>query len=176
MTFPIRAKEEQNWTLGQVAQESMVRSMLTHQADISGTLDETSSVLGRGIEVPVKRSWGLLTLAVIEAFCIFFVILAKTGLVVGGLAAFAVGWARYLHRDIIRVPVLLVAIAGAGLNLYLLWKRQQLRNAPAAAWRKKALTKRERFRIALVLSLSILTLAFASCEIYLHRLIHHTIM
>lgn len=160
--------------LGQVAQESMVRSMLTRQADT--LLDENSSVLGRGIEVPVKRSWGLLILAVIEAFCIFFVILAKTGLVVGGLAAFAVGWARYLHRDIIRVPVLLVAIAGAGLNLYLLWKRQQLRDAPAAAWRKKALTKRERFRIALVLSLSILTLAFAASEIYLHRLIHHTIM
>jgi len=115
-------------------------------------------------------------LAAVEAVCVFTVGAAKAGFLLGGMAAFAAGWSKYLHRDLIRIPVLLTAIAGAGLNLYVLWRRQRLRNAPAAAWRKKALTKREQLRIVLVLSLAILTLAFVISEIYLHRLVHNTII
>jgi hypothetical protein len=128
------------------------------------------------LDLPVKQGWGAFMLAAVEAVCVFTVSAAKAGFLLGGMAAFAAGWSKYLHRDLIRVPVLLTAIAGAGVNLYVLWRGQKLRNAPAAAWRKRPLTIREQLRIVLVFSLAILTLAFAISEIYLHRLMHNTII
>jgi hypothetical protein len=126
--------------------------------------------------VPVGRSWGALALAVVEAVCVFAVGAAQTGILAGSLAVGTSGIANFIHREIFRVPILLAAMAMAALNLYLLWNSRMLRNAPAAAWRKRPLTSRERFRIGLVLGLSLATFAIAACEIVLHRRLHHTIM
>jgi hypothetical protein len=126
--------------------------------------------------LPVKRSWTFLTLAFIEAVCVFTVGAAKAGVLLGSVAAFATGWSVSLHRDAIRIPVLLVAMSGAGVNLYLIWKRRRLRNSLAAAWRKRPLTKRERVKTALVLCLAIVTLVLGAAEIYLHRLLRHTVI
>ena len=125
---------------------------------------------------PVKRSWTVLILAFIEAVCVFSVAAAKAGIVLGSAAAALMGWSLALHRDAIRIPVLLVAIVGAGINLYLIGKRWRLRNSPAAAWRKRPLTRRERLKIGLVLGLSVLTLVVALSEIYFHRVFHHTVI
>jgi hypothetical protein len=134
------------------------------------------SSLSNGERLPVKRSWAVLFLAFIEAVCVFSVAAAKAGVLLGSAAAIATGWSVSLHRDAIRIPVLLVAMTGAGFNLYLLWKRRRLRNSPAAAWRKRPLTKRQRLKTALVFWLSLLTLVLGAAEIYFHRLLHHTIM
>jgi len=140
---------------------------------ISETDDPVSPQIDR---LPVQRSWTVLILAFVEAVCVFSVAAAKTGVLLGSIAAFATGWAISLHRDVIRIPVLLVAMSGAGFNLYLIWKRRRLRNSAAAAWRKRPLTKRERVKTALVLLLSVVTLVLGAAEIYLHRLLHHTVM
>jgi hypothetical protein len=124
----------------------------------------------------LPRSWGSLVLAVLEALCVFSVAVARAGYVLGGSAAVVVGWARFLHRDIFRVPALFLATAGAAFNLYLLWNARRLRNAPSAAWRKRPITSRERWRIRLVFWLSVLTLATATAEIYFHRVTQHTFM
>jgi len=81
-----------------------------------------------------------------------------------------------LHRDILRVPMLSVSIAGASVNLLLLWKAQRLRNAPAAAWRKQPLKNFERWKIGVVLAASLLALGLSAMEIYVHRLLHHTLI
>ncbi|MBZ5523778.1 MAG: hypothetical protein LAP21_16210 [Acidobacteriia bacterium] len=127
-------------------------------------------------QLPVRRSWGTLALATVEAICIFYVGAAQAGLLVGSFAAGAVSVARYIHRDIFRLPILAVAVVGAALNLYLVWNAQRLRNAAAAAWRKRPLTSQERRRIGIVVVLSVLTFAIAAWEILLHRRLHHTIM
>jgi DNA-binding transcriptional LysR family regulator len=134
------------------------------------------AVLSETDRLPVKRSWAALLLTFIEAVCVFSVAAAKAGVLLGSAAAIATGWSVSLHRDAIRIPVLLVAMTGAGFNLYLIWKRRRLRNSPAAAWRKRALPKRERLRTGVVLWLSVLTLILGAAEIYFHRLLHHTIM
>jgi len=134
------------------------------------------AVLSKAEGLPVKRSWTVLLLAFIEAVCVFSVAAAKAGILLGSAAAVATGWSVSLHRDSIRIPVLLVAFTGAGFNLYLIWKRRRLRNSPAAAWRKRPLTKRERLRTGLVLWLSVLTLILGAAEIYFHRILHHTII
>lgn len=126
--------------------------------------------------LPVKRSLGALALATVEAICVFYVGASQAGLLVGTFAAGTLGVARYIHRDIFRIPILMVAVAGAALNLYLVWNAQRLRNAPAAAWRKRPLTGRERGRIAMVVGVSLVTFAIAAWEILLHRRLHHTIM
>jgi len=133
-------------------------------------------VLSDAERLPVKRSWAVMILAFLEAACVFSVAAAKAGLLLGSAGAVLSGWSVFLHRDAIRIPVLLVAMAGAGFNLYLIWKRQRLRNSPAAAWRKRPLTKRERLKTGLVFWLSVLTLVLGFAEIYFHRLLHHTVM
>lgn len=127
-------------------------------------------------EAPIGKGWTALILAVIEAVCVFAVMAAKAGLLVGAVAVFAASWAQYLHRDLFRIPILLLAIVGAGVNLYLVWRFLNLRNQPAAAWRKKPLTDRAKWRMGIVLGLAVVTLAIAAAEIYLHRSLHHTIM
>ena len=142
----------------------------------SEPVETEDTVTPESERLPVKRTWGSLILASVEAICVFSVAAAKAGILLGGTAAIFTGWAVWLHRDVIRIPVLLVAIAGAGFNLYLLSKRRRLRNSAAAAWRKRPLSKRERLKTQLVFWLSVLTLIMAATEIYLHRLLHHTIM
>lgn len=127
-------------------------------------------------EAPMGRSWTALILAVVEAVCVFAVMAAKAGLLVGSVAIFVAGWAKYLHRDLFRIPALLLAILGAGFNVYLVWRFFNLRNKPAAAWRKKSLTVRAKWRIGIVLALAFVTLAVALAEIHFHRSLHHTIM
>ncbi|HXB19749.1 MAG TPA: hypothetical protein VNV88_00135 [Candidatus Solibacter sp.] len=139
-------------------------------------VERSKTSLPEEVQPSLKRSWGMLFLAIIEAVCVFSVAAARAGFVVGSSSAIFAGWSTFLHRDIFRIPILATAIAGAILNLYLLWKRHKLRNADAAAWRRRPITKRERWKTSLVLFLSILTLVTSAIEIYLHRSIHHTIM
>jgi len=144
-------------------------------------LIETDSVeatqdLEYNIQTPVTRSWGAFLLATVEALCLFVVTAGRAGFVLSSIAGAAAGWAKLLHQDIFRIPALLLAIGGSMFNLFLLWRSHRLRNAPAAAWRKKPLTTKARWRIGLVLTLSVSTLMVAGAEIYFHRLFHHSII
>ncbi len=121
-------------------------------------------------------SWTAFALSVVEAACVFAVMAAKSGLLLGSIAGFMAGWTVYLHKDFIRIPALLAAIILTFINVFILWRFFSIRNSPQAAWRKRPLTKRERLRISMVLFVSVITLLIAFREIYLHRLGHHTIM
>src|SRR5258708_24300460 len=86
------------------------------------------------------RRWGALLLAILEALCVFSVGMARAGIVLGAASATAVNWANFFHRDIFRIPILVLAVAGAGLHFYLLSHGHRPRNAPSAALRKPPLT------------------------------------
>lgn len=125
--------------------------------------------------IPIKQSWGAFLLALVEALCVFVVAAGKAGIALSAISATAAGSAAlFVHRDSFRIPALLLAIIGSLFNLFLLWRFQQLRNAPAAAWRKRPLTTTQRWRIGLVLVLSVVTLITAGAEIYFHRVLHHS--
>jgi hypothetical protein len=130
----------------------------------------------RQSQIPVKASWGAFFVAIVEAVCVFAVATAGAGIALGSVAATVAGWAIFLHRDIFRIPALLLAIGGSAFNLFLLWTAYRLRNAPAAAWRKQPISSKERSRIVLVFVLSVVTLIICGAEIYLHRSFHHSIM
>jgi len=126
--------------------------------------------------VSLKRAGGAFFLSAVEAVCVFFVTSAKAGLVLVSANIAASAWAEFVHRDWLRLPLLGFAMAGAVLNLYLLWNAHTLRNAPSASWRKQDLPSGTRVRNVVVFSLSVATLLLAGTEIYLHRSLHHTIL
>jgi len=140
------------------------------------SIDREKDSPDQDVVLPIKQSWGAFALATIEAVCVFYVGASQAGLIVGSFAVGTLGVAQFIHRDVFRIPILIAAVLGAALNLYLLWNAQRLRNAPAAAWRKRPLTRRERLRIGMVIGLSVLTFAITAWEILLHRRLHHTIM
>lgn len=143
---------------------------------IGNILDQQSEapVKPAELHLPVRNSWITLIISIVEAVCVFAVAAAKAGLVLGSAAIALTGWTLLLHRDVIRIPLLFIAIVGSLINLYLLWRAHRLRTAPSAAWRRRPLTSREQWRIGLVFSLSVVTLALGMAEIYFHRLLHHT--
>jgi len=140
------------------------------------SIDREKDSPDQDVVLPIKQSWGAFALATIEAVCVFYVGASQAGLIVGSFAVGTLGVAQFIHRDVFRIPILIAAVLGAALNLYLVWNAQRLRNAPAAAWRKRPLTRRERLRIGMVIGLSVLTFAITAWEILLHRRLHHTIM
>lgn len=79
------------------------------------------------------------------------------------------GW----HADWIRVPMMLIAAAGAALNLFVIWHVRRLRARPAAQWRVAPLPpgklRGERIQIAL----AVLTFVCLAAEWITHPMMHH---
>jgi len=123
------------------------------------------------VDLPVKLSWGALLLAVLETVCVFYVSAAKLGLAVAAATIATSGWATMLHKDIFRIPMLALASLAATFNLFLVWRARSLMNAPAAAWRRRTPTRRERWRVRVVAGLSVLTLLLTAAEVSIHM--HH---
>jgi len=104
-------------------------------------------------------TWGSLALAAAESLCVAAVGLSGVRVALGLtslLAAGAGGPARGFHREAIRIPLLTFGAVGALISLLLLWNEQKLRRNPAAAWRIRPLTARQRRRRWLQLGLRFL--------------------
>ena len=79
---------------------------------------------------------------------------------------------RVLHRDVYRIPMLTIAVAGAVLNLAVLAWIWHLRARPEAQWRRQALSKKQRRSERLQVALAVLTLALAGAEEWTHIVTH----
>jgi ABC-type uncharacterized transport system permease subunit len=80
------------------------------------------------------------------------------------LASSAWNLAERLHVDFVRVPMMLIALIGALLNLLALWQVRRLRRRAASAWRQQPLSPSKRRSEALQLGLSLLTLVLLIVE------------
>jgi len=150
--------------------------MASQSTSVTELKNMTSTASASPAEVSVKQSSATFLLAVTEAVCVFYVSAAKSGFALASASIAASGWATVLHRDIFRIPILAVAMAGSLLSVYLLWHAQRLRAASAAAWRRRQLTRKERWRIGTVLALSLMTMIVTAAEILIHRALHHSIL
>jgi len=135
--------------------------------------------VGNAVEIQEKqdRRMGLISLsalgmAVIEAACAFLILANGIATVLGLSAVTVAGGASLLHSDPIRYPLLTLAALGALLNLFSQANAWRLRNDPAAAWRKRPLTTKQKRRNAMVLALSILTLVIVTAELWAHAQMH----
>jgi hypothetical protein len=93
-----------------------------------------------------------------------------------GLAALAAGSIAApiipLHKDSIRIPMLVLAVGGAVLNLLVLAWVRHLRDRPEAQWRRRERTQKQRRSERLQVVVAILTLALVGLEVWTHAIIH----
>ena len=116
--------------------------------------------------------WSSFFFAVVQSACSAFVALSSVRLLIGA-AAFgsAVGLLKIadkFHFKAIRIPMMVVALAGSLINLVAIWQVRRLRGRSASAWRQKALSSKKLNAERLQLALSILTLVLLVFEYYFH--------
>ena len=87
-----------------------------------------------------------------------------------GIYAPAKGW----HQDAIRIPMLIVATIGAVLNLAVIGWIRHLRNRPAARWRRRERTAKEKRSERLQIILAMVTLILVGLETWTHPMVHRT--
>jgi hypothetical protein len=121
-------------------------------------------------------TWSAFLFALLQSIC--SAVIAISGVRVAiGLSALAAAAgvdtpAKGFHADAIRIPMMLFALLGASINLYLLWNARRLRNRPSAQWRRVPLTSKKKFSNRLQFILSIVTLALLAAEWLTHPLLH----
>jgi hypothetical protein len=136
-------------------------------------LRESDEALSRVIPSEIGKAqgvigWSSLLFAVLQSVCSFFVALDGLRFLIGvGALASIVGagqqWDR-LHTDWVRVPMIVLSLVGAMLNLTVLLHVRHLRGRPSAQWRLKPLTARKLRAERVQLALSVVTLALIAVE------------
>ena len=119
-----------------------------------------------------------LLIAALQSICT--AVLTISGIRVAiGLTALAAASGIYapakgFHQDAIRIPMLIVAAAGALVNLGVLAWIRHLRSRPAAQWRRRELSSKQRRSERLQIALAIITLILVGLETWTHSMVHRT--
>ena len=121
-------------------------------------------------------SWSAFFFALLQSFCTAVIAISGIRVAIGLTALLAAAGvntpARGFHADVIRIPMMTLALIGTFVNLYLLWNARRLRNRPSAQWRRVPLTPKKKASERLQLLLSIATLILLAAEWFTHPLIH----
>jgi hypothetical protein len=93
---------------------------------------------------------------------------------VGSLAAASIipGFIFSIHAEKIRIPMIVIAILGSVLNLYVVWRIRSLRARPASQWRAQPVTAKQRRSETIQIVLSIVTLLLVVAEMLGHHHFH----
>jgi len=114
---------------------------------------------------------------VLQSACTAVMAVSGVRLVIGlGALAAASGLGRPasgFHRDTVRIPMMVIAVLGSLVNLYVIWRIRSLRNRPAAQWRITAPSKRKIREEQLQIALAIFTLLLVVAEWITHRIVHN---
>ena len=112
----------------------------------------------------------------LQSACTAVMAVSGLRLVIGltSLAAASVipGFIFALHREWIRIPMMIVAVLLSLVNLYVLWRIRSLRSRPAAQWRVQPVSSRQRRSETFQIVLSILTLVLVIVESVAHHHLH----
>jgi len=121
-------------------------------------------------------NWSAFFFAVLQSACSAFIALNGARLLIGigafAAASGALKLADRIHIDAIRIPMMLLALAGSLLNLVVLWQVWRLRRRPASAWRQKSVPKEKIASEWLQFGLSVLTLFLLAAEFVFHHILH----
>jgi len=147
-------------------------SVQTREAAISpepGTAGNTSSAHG-------AIAWSSFLFATLQSICTFFGAANGLRLFIGlgaiTLSSTTAAFVREFHSSWFRRPMNGLALAGAILNLIVLWQVRRLRQRPAAQWRQVPVTAKKLRSERLQLVLSIATLVLVTVEETIHFLQH----
>jgi hypothetical protein len=117
-----------------------------------------------------------LTMAVLQSICTAVLTISGVRLAIG-LTAFVMASSiaaplQWFHQDAIRIPMLLLASLGAIVDLMVLSWIRRLRAQPAARWRLREQSPREKRSQRLQMVLAILTLVLVATETWTHAILH----
>ena len=121
-------------------------------------------------------NWSAFFFAILQSACSAFIALNGARLLIGvgafAAASGALKLADRMHIDAIRIPMMVLALAGSLLNLVVLWQVWRLRRRPASAWRQMSVPKRKIASEWLQFGLSVLTLFLIAVEFVAHHILH----
>ena len=122
-------------------------------------------------------SWSSFVFALVQSACTAVFAISGVRVLIGlGALAAAAGSnapASGFHQDAIRIPMMALALVGALVNLYVLWRQWSLRRRPASQWRLQPLTKKEKRSRWFQFVLAIVTLVLLALEWWIHSMLHH---
>ncbi len=125
---------------------------------------------------PKLINWSAFLFALLQSVCSAFIALNGVRLLIGvgafAAASGALKLADRMHIDAIRIPMMVLALAGSLLNLVVLSQVWRLRRRPASAWRQTPIPKQKRASEWLQFTLSVLTLLLVAAEFIAHRFLH----
>jgi hypothetical protein len=131
------------------------------------------------IEGGSHRSWVLalssLLFVLLQSACTAVMAISGLRFLIGvtSLAASILpGFIFTIHAERIRVPMLILAVLGSVVNLYVLWRIWSLRSRPASQWRTEPVTAKQRRSERIQFVISILTLALVITESLFHHHLH----
>ncbi|HVZ84077.1 MAG TPA: hypothetical protein VG893_10425 [Terracidiphilus sp.] len=121
-------------------------------------------------------SWASMLIALAQNLCTAVLTISGIRVAIGLSALAAAGGtyapARGFHQDAIRIPMLIIAAAGAIINLAVLFWIWHLRSRPSAQWRKRELSAKEKRSERLQVVLAIVTLILVGLETWTHPMVH----
>ena len=135
-------------------------------SDASESLSSRLKVLG----------WSGIVFAILQSACTAVIAISGVRVAIGlGALAAAAGIhapAKGFHQDAIRIPMMLFALFGSLLTLFVIWKIRSLRSKPSAQWRQKPVTTKKLNSERLQIVLSIVTLVLLAAEWITHPMMH----
>ena len=133
-------------------------------------------------EEPVsKRTWLVsltsLMFIVLQSACTAVIAVSGIRVAIGlsalGAATFGIhAPAHGFHRDAIRIPMMIAALAGSLINLYVIWRIRTLRARPSSQWRVQAVSPKQRRSELFQIALSIVSLVLVAAEWITHPMVH----
>lgn len=121
-------------------------------------------------------AWSGFLFAMLQSLCTFFGAANGLRTVIGlGAITLSAGQAAFVdefHSAWFRRPMNGIALAGALLNLIVLWQVRRLRARPAAAWRVQPVSAKKLRGERLQLVLAVATIVLVAVEETLHLMQH----
>jgi hypothetical protein len=160
--------------------------LLYRQEEMSNELPSITSEQEPGTSLPARnpverRSWivGITSLLfiILQSACTAVMAISGVRVIIGlGALAAAAGLHRPasgFHADAIRIPMMVFAVGGSIVNLYVIWRIRSLRSRASSQWRAQPVLPKtlraERFQVAL----AILTLILVGAEYVTHLIVHN---
>jgi hypothetical protein len=75
------------------------------------------------------------------------------------------------HRDAIRIPMMIVAVVGSLINLYVIWRIRSLRKRPSAQWRQQIIPRKKIWSENGQVAMAVVTLVLVAAELLSHQYI-----
>jgi hypothetical protein len=118
-----------------------------------------------------------LVFIILQSACTAVIALSGVRVAIGlsALSAATVGIhapAQGFHRDVIRIPMMIAALAGSLINLYVIWRIRRLRARPSSQWRMQAVSAKQRRSEVFQVVLSVVTLVLLAAEWLFHPMVH----